>query len=84
MEPCGTGMSIRHRRAAAACLDARGWPALGVLIPRAFEGSRRVDPRRCFPQERGDPSFSHGRLFDIGQERGNWPQMQLVLQSWGP
>jgi hypothetical protein len=22
MEPCGTGMSIRHRRAAAACLDA--------------------------------------------------------------
>jgi hypothetical protein len=48
------------------------------------EGLRRVDPRRCFPQERRDPSFSHGRLFDIGLERGNWPQMQLVLQSWGP
>jgi hypothetical protein len=29
-------------------------------------------------------SATHGRLFDIGQERGNWPQMQLVLQSWGP
>jgi hypothetical protein len=27
MEPCGTGMSIRHRRATAACLDALWiWP----------------------------------------------------------
>ena len=26
-------------------------------------------------------SATHGRLFDIGQERGNWPQMHLVLQS---
>jgi hypothetical protein len=36
-----------------------------------------------FPQERRDPSFSHGRLFGNGQERGNWPQMQLVLQRCG-
>jgi hypothetical protein len=44
------------------------------------EGLRRVALRRCFPQERRDPSFLHGRLFDIGQERGNWPHAARVAK----
>jgi hypothetical protein len=73
-----------------------GWPTLGALIPQAFdstamemvstapEGLKRVAPRRCFPQERRDPSFSHGRLFDIGQEWGNWPQITSCCKVEAP
>ena len=55
------------------------------LAPTLKRGPRLLPAevqRRLFPQERHDPSFSHGRLFGNGQERGNWPQVQFVLQRW--